>query len=86
MERYIFLLSNGTSFVNFVAILRKLQLFSDGRLYSATLKIPLQPYNEKKFEVYYFRGKRRTSSKCPIYFHCPTVTKKTQQICGMKRR
>jgi hypothetical protein len=28
------------------------------------LKIPLQPYNEKKFEVYYFRGKRRTSSKC----------------------
>ena len=47
MERYIFLLSNGTSFVNFDAILRKLQLFSDGRLeektlYSATL-------NEHKF-------------------------------------
>jgi hypothetical protein len=30
--RYIFPLSNGTSFVNFDAILRKLQLFSDGRL------------------------------------------------------
>ena len=44
MERYIFLLSNGTSFVNFDAILRKLQLFSDGRLdgkklYSAILNI-----------------------------------------------
>ena len=43
MERYIFLLSNGFSFVNFDAILRKLQLFSDGRLeekkslHSATL-------------------------------------------------
>ena len=41
---YIFLLSNGTSFVNVDAILRKLQLFSDGRLegnkslYSATLR------------------------------------------------
>jgi hypothetical protein len=32
VERYIFLLSNGTSFVNFDAILRTLQLFSDGRL------------------------------------------------------
>jgi hypothetical protein len=32
VERYTFLLSNGTSFVNFDAILRKLQLFSDGRL------------------------------------------------------
>jgi hypothetical protein len=32
VERYIFPLSNGTSFVNFDAILRKLQLFSDGRL------------------------------------------------------
>ena len=32
MERYICRLSNGTSFVNFDAILRKLQLFSDGRL------------------------------------------------------
>jgi hypothetical protein len=41
------------------------------------LKIPLRPYNEKKFEVYYFRGERRTSSKCLIYFHCHTVTKKT---------
>ena len=40
------------------------------------LKIPLRPYNEKKFEVYYFRGAKRTSSKCLIYFHCPTVTKK----------
>jgi hypothetical protein len=30
----------------------------------------------QKFEVYYFRGERRTSSKCLIYFHCPTVTKK----------
>jgi hypothetical protein len=44
VERYIFLLSNGTSFVNFDAILRKLQLFSDGRLdgkklYSAILNI-----------------------------------------------
>ena len=38
--------------------------------------IPLRPYNEKKFEVYYFGGERRTSSKCLIYFHCPTVTKK----------
>jgi hypothetical protein len=44
VERYIFLLSNGTSFVNVDAILRKLQLFSDGRLeenksvYSATLR------------------------------------------------
>jgi hypothetical protein len=43
VERYIFLLSNGTSFVNFDAILRKFQLFSDGRLeekkslHSATL-------------------------------------------------
>ena len=42
MERYICVLSNGTSFVNFDAILRKLQMFSDGRLeektlYSATL-------------------------------------------------
>ena len=43
MERYIFFLSNGTSVGNFDAILRKLQLFSDGRmegeksLYSATL-------------------------------------------------
>ena len=26
------------------------------------LKIPLRPYNEQKFEVYYFRGERRTSS------------------------
>ena len=42
-------------------------------------------YNEKKFEVYYFRGERRTSSKCLIYFHCPTVAKKKPQICGMKR-
>ena len=41
------------------------------------LKKPLQPYNEKKFEVYYFRGERRTSSKCLIYVQCPTVTKKT---------
>ena len=40
------------------------------------LKIPLRPYNEKKFEVYYFRGAKRTSSKCLIYFHFPTVTKK----------
>ena len=40
------------------------------------LKMPLRPYNEKKFEVYYFRGERRTISKCPIYFQCPTVTKK----------
>jgi hypothetical protein len=32
VERYIFLLSNDTSFVNFDAILRKLPLFSDGRL------------------------------------------------------
>ena len=39
-------------------------------------KIHLRPYNEKIFEVYYFRGDRRTSSKCLIYFHCPTVTKK----------
>jgi hypothetical protein len=47
LERYIFLLSNGTSFVNFDAILRKLQLFSDGRLeekkslYSATFNVIL---------------------------------------------
>ena len=39
MERYIFLLSNGTSFVNFDAILRKLQLFSDGRLEGKNLCI-----------------------------------------------
>ena len=45
------------------------------RMYTP-LKIPLRPYNEKKFEVYYFRGERRTSSKCLIYFHCPTVKKK----------
>ena len=32
------------------------------------VKIPLRPYSEKKFEVYYFRGEWRTSSKCPIYF------------------
>ena len=38
MERYIFLLSNGTSFVNFDAILRKLQLFSDGRLEGKNFK------------------------------------------------
>jgi hypothetical protein len=41
------------------------------------LKIPLQPYNEKKFEVYYFRGERRISSKCLIYFHYYKKTKKT---------
>jgi hypothetical protein len=39
MERYIFFLSNGTSFVNFDAILRKLQLFSDGRLEEKNLCI-----------------------------------------------
>ena len=32
-------LSNGTSFVNFDAILRKLQLFSDGRLEEKNLCI-----------------------------------------------
>jgi hypothetical protein len=37
---------------------------------NSILKIPLRPYNEKKFEVYYFRGERRTSSQCLIYFHC----------------
>jgi hypothetical protein len=41
VERYIFLLSNGTSFVNFDAILRKLQLFSDGRLEGKNLCIVL---------------------------------------------
>ena len=48
------------------------------------LKIPLRPYNEKKFVVYYFRGKRRTSSKCLIYFHCPTVTKKPANLWDEK--
>ena len=49
------------------------------------LKIPLRPlaYNEKKFEVYYFRGERRASSKCLIYFHCPTVTKKKSQNANL---
>jgi hypothetical protein len=32
VEIYFFLLSNGTSCVNFDVILRELQLFSDGRL------------------------------------------------------
>ena len=41
MERYIFLLSNGTSFVNFDALLRKLQLFSDERLEGKNLCIVL---------------------------------------------
>jgi hypothetical protein len=36
---HISLLSNGTSFVNFDAILRKLQLFSDGRLEEKNLCI-----------------------------------------------
>jgi hypothetical protein len=48
------------------------------------LKIPLRPYKEKKFEVYYFRGAKRTSSKCLIYFHCPTVTKKSRKSVGWK--
>ena len=39
-------------------------------------KDTLRSYSEKKFEVYYFRGAKRTSSKCLIYFHCPTVTTK----------
>jgi hypothetical protein len=39
VERYIFLLSNGTSFVNCDAILRKLQLFSDGKLEGKNLCI-----------------------------------------------
>jgi hypothetical protein len=41
VERYIFPLSNGTSFVNFDAILRKLQVFSDGRLEEKNLCIVL---------------------------------------------
>jgi hypothetical protein len=41
VERCIFLLSNGTSFVNCDAILRKLQLFSDGRLEEKNLCIVL---------------------------------------------
>ena len=47
------------------------------------LKIPLRPYNEKKFEVYYFRGERKASSKCLIYFHCPTVKKKRSQNANL---
>jgi hypothetical protein len=39
--------------------------------------------NEKKFEVYYFRGERRASSKCLIYFHCPSVKKKRSQNANL---
>jgi hypothetical protein len=49
-------------------------------LFIRLLKIPLRPYNEKKFEDYYFGGERRTSSKCLIYFHCPTVTKQNANL------
>ena len=53
-------------------------------LFIRLLKIPLRPYNEKKFEDNYFGGERRTSSKCLIYFHCPTVTKKKCKSVGWK--
>jgi hypothetical protein len=70
---YILLLDSHTSDLN-IRLTNKWILWN---VFIHLLKIPLRPYNEKKFEVYYFRGERRTSSKCLIYFHYPTVTKKT---------
>ena len=47
-------------------------------------KIPLRLYNERKFEIDYFRGERRRSNTCLIYCHCPTVTNKKPKSVGLK--
>ena len=77
---YILLLDSHTSDLN-------IRLTNKWILWNVLIrlsKIPLRLYNERKFEIDYFRGERRTSNKCLIYFHCPTVTNKKRKSVVLK--